>query len=289
MHDHIFSLDAFPTGEGESFAGAYREAGGGPAATAAVTIVRLGGRAILFSRVGQDSVGERIIADLDAEGVETGGILVRPGQSTVSSVLLDGWGRRMIVNHRDPALPRDPAGLPLEQIGQAQCVLADMRWGEGAMSVLERAKALGVPRVLDADVSDDALAPDLPALASHIVFSRTGLAALAGNDKLEPGLRDMQDRTGAFVAVTDGENGSICLEDGTPLHIPAIRVDRQDTAGAGDVFHGSFSLALAGGKSEIEALNFASTVAALKCTRPGGREGIPTAAELLEFMGKSAR
>ncbi|MFP1461806.1 PfkB family carbohydrate kinase [Escherichia coli] len=46
-----------------------------------------------------------------------------------------------------------------------------------------------------------------------------------------------------------------------------------DTTGAGDVFHGALAVALATGGDLAESVRFASGVAALKCTRPGGRPG----------------
>jgi sulfofructose kinase len=53
-----------------------------------------------------------------------------------------------------------------------------------------------------------------------------------------------------------------------------------DTLGAGDVFHGAFVLAVAEGRAVAEAARFANAAAALKCTRAGGRAGIPTRAEV---------
>jgi sulfofructose kinase len=41
------------------------------------------------------------------------------------------------------------------------------------------------------------------------------------------------------------------------------------------VFHGAFALALAEGRGGAAALAFAAATAALKCTRFGGRDGIP--------------
>ena len=77
------------------------------------------------------------------------------------------------------------------------------------------------------------------------------------------------------------EGGAICSAE-------AFKVDTVDTTGAGDVFHGAFALALAGGSTEVDALRFASGAAALKCTKPGGRDGIPNAEELTEFLRKMA-
>ena len=65
------------------------------------------------------------------------------------------------------------------------------------------------------------------------------------------------------------------LEDGALHSIDAFPVDALDTTGAGDVFHGAFALALAEGADHATAFRFASAAAALKCTRPGARAGIP--------------
>ena len=57
-----------------------------------------------------------------------------------------------------------------------------------------------------------------------------------------------------------------------------------DTLGAGDVWHGAFALRLAEGADELTAIRFASAAAALKCTRPGGRMGAPSRAEVAAFL-----
>ena len=66
----------------------------------------------------------------------------------------------------------------------------------------------------------------------------------------------------------------------------AFDVDVVDTLGAGDVFHGAFVLALAETRPVPDALRWASAAAALKCTRFGGRAGIPSRAEVDEFLGE---
>ena len=87
-----------------------------------------------------------------------------------------------------------------------------------------------------------------------------------------------------FVAVTDGPNGVSWLEDGALRHMPAFAVKAIDTLGAGDAFHGAFTLALAEGRDLTDALRFASAAAALKCTQFGGAAGAPRRAEVDEFL-----
>ena len=52
-------------------------------------------------------------------------------------------------------------------------------------------------------------------------------------------------------------------------------MDVVDTTGAGDVFHGAFLYGLLQGWEAGDILRFANAVSALKCTRLGGRTGIP--------------
>ncbi|HAI3540318.1 TPA: sulfofructose kinase, partial [Escherichia coli] len=67
-------------------------------------------------------------------------------------------------------------------------------------------------------------------------------------------------------------------------HQPAFKVDVVDTTGAGDVFHGALAVALATDGDLAESVRFASGVAALKCTRPGGRAGIPDCDQTRSFL-----
>jgi sugar/nucleoside kinase (ribokinase family) len=63
-------------------------------------------------------------------------------------------------------------------------------------------------------------------------------------------------------------------------------VQAVDTLGAGDVFHGALAVALAEGRAWPEALRFAAAAAAaaIKCSRPSGREAFPTRAEVERFL-----
>ncbi len=74
------------------------------------------------------------------------------------------------------------------------------------------------------------------------------------------------------------------LDIGELSQVPAFKVDVVDTLGAGDTFHGAFTLMLAEGRSEREAMRFSAAAAALKCTRYGGILGAPTRAEVKTFL-----
>ena len=98
------------------------------------------------------------------------------------------------------------------------------------------------------------------------------------------GLRAAAKRTPAWLCVTHGADGTYSLARGQLDHIPAASVDVVDTLGAGDVWHGAFALRLAEGAAEGDAIRFANAAAALKCTRPGGREGAPSRTDTETLM-----
>ncbi len=283
--DHVFTTAAFPKGAGKHFASGYFEVGGGPAATAAVAVTRLGGTALFWGRVGDDPAGARILAELGEWGVDLRTTRLCPdGRSPVSAVVVDDLGERMIVAFADAKLDPSPDWLPLDTVDTLDAVMVDCRWPQGARAVLSAAKAQGIPGILDADATPDDAAKSLLPAASHVAFSSAGLTQLTGTDDLAEGLARAAGLTDAWLAVTAGEHGCYWRDGAHLAHIPAFPVAVRDTLGAGDVFHGALALALAEGQAAEAALRFASAAAALKCTRLGGRAGIPARTEVEDLL-----
>lgn len=163
--------------------------------------------------------------------------------------------------------------------------MTDVRWPEGAKYALEQAKEYNIPSVLDADIAPDPI-DDLVKLADHVAFSEPGLKKFTGcSDPIE-GLKLAQKQTDGMVYVTVGSKGCYWLEGKDILHEPVVQVDVVDTTGAGDVFHGALAVAVAESKQNRESIVFSNTVAALKCTKKGGREGIPTRLEVDQILQK---
>ena len=291
VQDFVFSLPALPARAEKHQATAFASVGGGPAATAAVAIARLGGRPLLAARVGDDPVADAIAAELDGYGVDCRYLRRFPGHgSSVSAVMVDPAGERMIVNHLDRGMPPDPAWLPSPTAVGAAAVLADTRWPEAASHALAAARAAGLPAVLDADrpVPRDGA---VLAAASHIAFSAEALAEFTGEPDPLQGLERAARGLSAWCCVTVGAEGVHVLEQGRRLHVPGFQVPVVDTLGAGDVWHGAFALALAENRDELAAVRFASAAAALKVQRPGGRAGAPLRREveaLLQGQVKSS-
>jgi sulfofructose kinase len=284
VQDYVFSLADLPSGGRKHRAHAFDSAGGGPAATAAAAIAKLGGAAALAARVGADPIGAAIVEELSAYGVDCRLVRAIPGaRSSLSAVMVDDRGERMIVNYRDPHMSADAGWLADALDFQADAALADGKWPEGATVGLLAARACGAPAILDPDEP----APDAPALyeaATHIAFSAEGLRGLTGCRDLAEALASFHARRPAWCCVTDGPRGALICDGGRMTSIGSYHVHPVDTLGAGDVWHGAFALRLAEGSAEIEAVRFANATAALKVSRRGAREGAPARAEVEALM-----
>ncbi len=283
--DFVFQLDRLPRAGAKYRAKDVEIVGGGTAANAAAAIARLGGAAILVTRVGDDGVGRTILADLRAEGVDCDAAMVAPGgRSPLSSIYVDAAGERQVVNFRGDGLAEHPGDLA-SIAGRIGAVLVDTRWPEAARAGLEFARSLGIPGVVDAEAP---VPEGLLDGASHVAFALAGLRDFTGVDKKSAALRAAAGRLDSWICVTDGAAGVNVVQGGEVTNVPAFAVDAVDTLGAGDVWHGAFALRLAEGADEMTAARFANAAAALKCTGFGGRRAAPGRSEtenLLKEMG----
>lgn len=284
LQDTILTVDHIPQHPGKVYARSRRNVGGGPAATAAVTIARLGGQALIAARIGADATGDIIRREFETEGVDT--TWLRQFEESLSPcavVLVDEAGERLVVAHADASMPADPGWLM--EVCSANAVLCDLSWYEGALHCLKAARKSGVPTVLDADISrhPPEKVAEIVEAADHVIFSRPGLAQFSNKPSIAEGLEAVRHSRHAFLGVTDGANGLYWLEEKSLRNAPPPQVEVVDTTGAGDAFHGAFALALAHRRPLSEAISFSNSVAALKCSRPGGRAGLPDAASLAKF------
>ncbi|WP_127956663.1 sugar kinase [Serratia microhaemolytica] len=296
VQDRLYYVEKLPTAGGKYVAGDYREIGGGPAATAAVAAARLGAQVDFIGRVGDDATGQTLLNELQSYAVNVEHCRRYPqARSSQSAIIVDSQGERMIINHPSPDLPEDAAWLHDIDFSQYHLVLADVRWHQGALTAFTLARQAGVTTLLDADVTPQQIEP-LVALADHAAFSEPGLLRMTGESEVERGLRMAKalsatnglssaenDKNGQ-VYVTKGKQGCFWLQDNQLHHQPGFKVDVVDTTGAGDVFHGALAVALASQPTIAEAVRYANAVAALKCTRPGGRAGIPTKEQADAFL-----
>ena len=283
--DHLWLCDAPMRGRCQT-AEDYLAQGGGPGATAAVTMARLGGRVEMWTRVGDDDAGRFILEQFAEDGVDTSQVKVCPdGRSPVCGVAVDRpKAERYFTFFPGRGLDPSPEHLDLSRIDTAKAILVDCYWREAQLAAARRARAKGVPVCSDVESSSGDARELLP-WVDYPVYSLEAAQGYAGTDSPEDALRKVAELGGRVPMITLGDEGCIWLEDGRVHRCPAFEVEALDTTGCGDVFHGAFTFGLAQGWDVATNARFASATAALKCRALGGRTGIPTRGEVVAFLG----
>lgn len=278
--DTLFRVHEMPTGQGKVLPYDMLQIAEGMASSAAYAVHRMGGRASLWGAVGDDETGSRILSELSECGIDISGMMIARGaRSALSTIIIDDHGERLIVPFYDHKLHEKKRSCTAEDLSPFDAVLVDVRWPELALDVLTLAAGLGKPAILDGDVAPVETLEMLAPAATHIIFSEPAARSLTATDDVAAMLPILQTRyPKTFIAVTAGPIGCYWTEAGDPIvhHQPTIAIKAVDTLAAGDVFHGTFALAMAQGMKNRAALQLSSVAAALKCTVFGGRAGTPT-------------
>ncbi|MFB9981501.1 sugar kinase [Mesorhizobium kowhaii] len=286
--DTILRVETLPDHQGKFIASDGVQIAAGMATSAACAAHRLGADVSLWASAGDDSVGDQLIAGIEAEGVDCSFVRrVSGARSALAAILVDAHGERIIVPFYDSQAQVDPEALPAADLSAFDAVLVDVRWPGAAALALEAARAIGRPAILDADTAPRDVLELLLPLASHVVASEPAARILCGAE-LDPrqACEALARRGDAFVAVTGGAAGTWWFDraTGSLRHVAAPKIKAVDTLAAGDVFHGAFAVGLAEAMPVEQALRFASAAAALKCLRFGGRLGAPGRAETLAMV-----
>ena len=287
VRDLAFRIEAIPSRGSKVPASQFEEIAGGNALNAAIGIVRLGGRAALCGPMGDahETSAHYIFDKLAEEGIDSRHLVHVPGLVTpISAIMIDPSGERTILTFRDPGLWKvrlPDADALLENCG---AVLIESRCAPFATDLCAEARHRNIPVVVDGD-GVMSLSEGLLTASSHLIFSSDAVRQTAGSDDDATALRKIAGLTSSFLAATRGPQGTLWLDPtGAFQETAAFPVHTVDTLGAGDIFHGAFTLALIEGQAIPAALRFASAAAALKCTRFGGAFACPQRAEVEAFL-----
>lgn len=288
--DAIALIPGFPRPDGRVVADDIVCAGGGPAATAAVAAARLGVSAGFIGTVGDDEDGRRLLDELRAEGVDTGGTTVVGGtRSGASVVMVDrSRGTRAICARPGPPIVLNDVArgwlaaamwVHVDQVGWAPVHRA---WR--ALPGHRRPRlSVDAGNVVDGlDLADvELFVPTLEALTRRYGDSRCPDQLL--DAALAEGARQVVVTLGADGSMAATAQGLRCSAAGLRGHAVV------STLGAGDVFHGALLAAVARGMPLPGCLRYATTAAGLSCRGLDGRSAIPTHRDVLRATAAADR
>jgi sulfofructose kinase len=263
----------------------YSWQGGGNIGTALVAAARLGALCGIVGIVGDDNYGQFCIDDFNRHNIDTFHIVKDIGNKTAFCVCLaeiNTMGRSFIGGS---APKRQLSNLELDKgyISTAKYLhLGQMTKTEIQAAIW--AKEMGITVVDDAGhFNTDTYAHT--DLIDVFVGSEHYYNGLFHDNDYEKNCKAVQKRGPKIVVFTLGAKGCIGIDGDQYFAVPAFcNVPIVDTTGAGDVFHGAFIFGLLQGWDIKKAALFSNAVAAIKCTRLGGRAAIPDYATAQKFL-----
>lgn len=281
--DLLMEIECYPKPGSKIDATGLTIQGGGPIPTAMVTLARLGMRAGLIMAVGDDPYGRFVTNELRKEGVETISIVKKKRSTAAASGWVEkGSGRRTIV--LDLNIEVKPGDIELKGLPKVRAVHLDGRYLPSCIKLARWAKKKGAQVVFDIGSMRNDVTEILP-MVDHLVCAEDFALPFTGTKKPGIAIERLKKVCDGAIVVTSGINGSLGLsEESGFVFQRAFKIKTVDTTGAGDVFHGAYIFGLLKGWNLKRRLEFASAAAAIKCTRPGGRIGIPRLSQVQAFL-----
>ena len=286
VFDTLYTVDTYPTEDTKMRANSVKECGGGPCATGLVAASKLGASCGFIGNYTNDSAGEFLKNDFRKYGVDISYMTLKSGYSSFCSVLwLAGdTASRTCVFYRGNVPPTEIDKESAKAIADAEILMVDGNDMNAAIEGAKIAKDNGTKVLYDAGglyegVENllpyaDILIPSEEFAIGHTTAVTAEEAAKILYEKYSP----------EVVVITQGKKGGIIYDGNTLESYPAFLVDAVDSNGSGDVFHGAFAFAVTKDMDYKEACLFSSAVSALKCTKVGAREGVPTYDETINFL-----
>jgi len=264
----------------------FRSGYGGKGANQAVMAARLGARVSLVSRVGRDSFGDELLANLTAQRVDTNYVSVdEEAPSGVAPIAVDPHGENsiIIVTGANGRLTADDVERARPAIAGADVLACQLELPHDVtIAALRIAREESTTTILNPAPAAAALPPEIYALADVLCPNEPEAELLldhALSDAAEAA-RTLRARGCGAVVLTLGERGCLVSTAGGERLIPAPPAAAVDTTGAGDAFVGSLAVRLALGDSLDDAAAYANRAAALSVTRRGTQTSFPFANEL---------
>lgn len=281
--DHVYEVDHFVR-PGETLAVRnYKRFCGGKGANQAVALARTGIKTSFVGKVGKD--GEWTVQYLSELGVDVSGIQVVDGPSGVAIIQItpEGENSILLLGGANHAIKPEDVAPAIKPFKAGDMILLQNEI-TALPDVLRAAKAKGLKIFFNPAPMDDAVSGYPLELVDCLIVNETEGAALSGKSAPEEMITELRNRfPHASVLLTLGGDGVIYADSQQTLKIPALKVKAVDTTAAGDTFIGYYMAGLAQGLEIKASLERASKAAALKVTRLGAAQSIPTPQEVEAF------
>lgn len=259
---------------------------GGKGSNQAVAAARAGAAVSLRASVGGDTFGEKALAHLKDEGIDTTGISVVDNIFTGTASIFRIQRDNAIVVLPGANMLQKP--LASESLTKDEILLTQLEIPlDSVRESLAAAKAKGITTILNPAPFNAAIVEMLDDI-DIVTPNETEFEGMVGHPvadaDIEVEMLKWAKSHDTRLIVTRGGQGVSFVEGDTVVTIPTIDVEVLDTTGAGDTFNGSLAAFLATGTDFAEAVRQASIYASISTTKLGAQTGMPTPEEVAEFL-----
>jgi len=268
---------------------------GGGAANTAADLARLGVRAEICARVGDDIFGRFATESLRSSGVETTAIAIDPKLPTSQTLIVNvrgedrrfihtvGANSRFVAADLDVALERSPRVLHIGYF----LILPRLDARELAERFAQ-ARKRGTLTLLDVATPGpghylEPLKVVLPHTDVFVPNTDEAQLILGVSDPVQQA-RIFHELGARRVIITCGEHGAVSFSDEHRVKTGAYQVPFVDGSGGGDAFNAGYILGLLENRSEVDCLKLASAVGASCVRAVGTTAGVFTRGEADEFV-----
>jgi ribokinase len=268
---------------------------GGKGANQAAAVAKMGSDIAMIGRVGSDVFGQKLIAELEAAGVNTKHILTTAkSASGTALIIVDQKGQNSIVvspGANGTLLPADILANE-ELIRQSKILILQFEIPlETVQCAVEIATKYHVKVILN-PAPAKAVSRDLLSLVDILVPNETEASQLSGIQVVdiasaEAAAKALLSSGVGIVVITLGEKGALLATSTAVRHVPSVEVKAVDTTAAGDAFVGGLAAALVQGLSPEDAVRYATCAGALAVTKFGAQTSLPTKAEVDRIFYRS--
>ena len=286
VFDTLYTVNTYPTEDTKMRADAVKVSGGGPCGTGLVAASKLGASCAFIGNLSDDNGGKFLKDDFEKYGVNTEFIKIMPGYDSFCSCI---WlakenASRTCVFFRGNVPPTKLDKKASDAIVNAEVLMVDGNDMEAAIEGAKIAKESGTKVLYDAGGLYDGVERLLP-YADILIPSEEFSLGHTGAKNAEEAAKILYEKySPEVVVITQGKKGGIIYDGKNVESYQAFLVDAVDSNGSGDVFHGAFAFAVTSKMDYKKACVFSSAVSALKCTKVGSREAVPTYDETIRFL-----
>jgi len=264
---------------------------------------RLGLKSALLTAVGEDQVGDFVLAFLEREGIETRFIPRKPKHRTSAVILtIMPPDRFPLTYYREGCADReltcdDVRAAPVEESAMVVVSGTGLTHEPSRSATLfaaDRARAASRDVFLDLDYRPDQwgsrseYSDTVRRLASRstiVVGTEDEVAAAADDNDLPRAIETLLASGPETVIVKRGADGaSICTRGAAPREVPSFPIEVLNVLGAGDAFASGLIWGLRRGLPLERSVRMGNAVGAIVVTRHGCANFMPTEPEVEEFV-----